>query len=207
MEDVLEVYQRPIDPDTPLVCLDEFSKQLLSNKYNPIPAKPGHLAKEDHEYVREGSSYGYMLAMPHLGKREVFMSEAGTHNSQDFAHALKHLSEQLPEAKKIVLVMDNFTTHTQTAVYKTFPPDVARDLCERFEWHYTPAHGSWLNMAEIEIGKITRSCLKGRVSSQEEMRSSIRSYLDQENKSPRPIKWQFDNETARVKLRSLYPSI
>jgi len=207
MEDVLEVYHRPFNSARPLVNLDEFSKQLLSDKTSPLPPRPGSSRKVDYEYVREGSASAYMLALPHLGLREVFMSESATQRGVDFAHALEYLAEEvLPEAEKIVLVMDNLATHTEASLYKAFPPDKARALCERFEMHYTPKHGSWLNMAEIEIGKIVNHGLKERIGSRENMRASVEAYCVRENKRPKPIKWQFANEDARVKLHHLYPA-
>ena len=208
MEDVLEVYQRPVDPKIPLVCLDEFSKQLLSHVQDPLPPRIGDIEKVDYEYIREGSAAAYMMAIPHLGRRTIFMSEDGTQKGVDFAHALKHLAnEVLPEADKIVLVMDNHTTHFESSLYKAYPPEEARKLCEKFEFHYTPKHGSWLNMAEIEIGKVNRSCFKKRVSSIEQMRESITQYLKRSNENPQPINWQFTNSKARIKLKGLYPTL
>ena len=208
MEDTLEVYHRPVNEKRPLVCLDEFSKQLLSEKTLPLGPRPGSNRKVDYEYVTEGSASAYMMATPHLGTREVFMSEAGTHNGIDFAHALEHLAERvLPDAEKIVLVMDNHSTHSQSSLYRAFAPEKARNLCERFEFHYTPKHGSWLNMAEIEIGKLVNHGLKKRVSSREQMRTQIEAYCKRENQTPRIIRWQFTCENARVKLHHLYPSI
>lgn len=207
MEDVLEVYQRPVDPMRPLVCLDEFAKQLLSENRTPLPARPGSLAKYDSEYVRQGSVTGFMLAMPHLGKRDVFISETGRRTAVDFATCLEHLSAMLPHAQRIVLVMDNLNTHTVASLYKAFTPEQARLLCERFEFHYTPAHGSWLNMAEIEIGLLTRACLDRRIESSEFMKKEIKAYLAHKNQNPVPIKWQFTNEAARIKLHSIYPAI
>jgi len=207
MEDVLEVYQRPIDPMQPLVCLDEFAKQLLSEIRSPLPARPDNLAKYDSEYVRQGSVTGFMLAMPHLGQRDVFISQTGRRTAVDFAHCLEHLEGLLPDAQKIVLVMDNLNTHTVASLYKAFAPEKARRLCERFEFHYTPVHGSWLNMAEIEIGLLTRGCLNRRIESAELMKSEIKAYLNHKNKNPVPIKWQFTNQNARIKLHSIYPSI
>ena len=207
MEDVLEVYQRPVDPMQPLVCLDEFAKQLLSETRTPLPARPGSLAKYDSEYVRQGSVTGFMIAMPHLGQRDVFISETGRRTAMDFAHCLEHLSGLLPNAQKIVLVMDNLNTHTVASLYKAFTPERARYLCERFEFHYTPAHGSWLNMAEIEIGLLTRGCLERRIESSELIRREVQAYLKRKNENPVPIKWQFTNENARIKLHSIYPSI
>jgi len=208
MEDVLEVYHRPPDPQRPLVCLDEFAKQLLSETRAPLPAEPGRPARCDYEYVREGSVTGFMLAMPHLGCREVFVSEEGRRTARDFANCLDYLANTvLPEAPRIVLVIDNLNTHRAASLYETFPPEKARELCERFEFHYTPRHGSWLNMAEIEIGLLARTCLERRIGSREEFRSEIQAYLEWKNRDPRPIQWQFTNEQARLKLKSLYPSV
>ena len=143
MEDVLEVYHRPPDADIPLVCLDEFSKQLLADVTAPLPPRAGDTHKVDYEYERKGSASAFMMAMPHLGTRSIWMSENGTHNGIDFAHALEHLATKvLPEAKKILLVMDNLTTHSTASLYKAFSPEKARALSERFEWHKTPKHGS-----------------------------------------------------------------
>lgn len=208
MEDVLEVYHRPPDDSRPLVCLDEFAKQLLSETRLPIPATASHPARHDYEYVREGSMSGFILAVPHLGGRDVFIGEDGRRTGKDFAACLDYLANRvLPEADKIVLVMDNLNTHKEASLYEAFPPEKARALCERFEFHYTPKHGSWLNMAEIEIGLLVRGCLDRRIGSVEEFRSEIKAYLDRKNETMRPIKWQFTNEKARIKLKSLYPSV
>lgn len=208
MEDVLAVYQLPLDDSRPLVCLDEFSKQLLSETRAPLPATSQNLARYDFEYVREGTISGFVLAMPHLGARDVFVAESGRRTAIDFAACLDYLAnEVLAEADKIILVMDNLNTHREASLYEAFPPEKARELCERFEFHYTPKHGSWLNMAEIEIGLLVRSCLDRRIGSEKEFRSEIAAYLDRKNDSPNPINWQFTNENARIKLKSLYPSI
>ena len=204
----MEVYHRPPNASRPLVCLDEFSKQLLEHVTAPLPSRPGDIEKVDYEYKRKGSASAFMMALPHLGKRSIFMSENGTHNGVDFAHALDHLATNvLPDAEKIVLVMDNLATHSEASLYKAFPAKKARALCERFEMHYTPKHGSWLNMAEIEIGKVSKYGLKERVKSKEDMRTSLKAYEDLANNNPKPIQWQFSNEDARVKLHKLYPSI
>lgn len=208
MEDVLAVYARPPQHDMPLVCLDEFAKQLLSETRDPVAAIPGHLAREDYEYVREGSVSGFMIAMPHLGKRDVFVGSDGRRTAKDFAACLDHLANKvLPGAAKIVLVMDNLNTHKEASLYEAFPPEKARALCERFEMHYTPKHGSWLNMAEIEIGLLARTCLNRRIGSVGEFESEVSAYLERKNKHSKPINWQFTNENARIKLKSLYPSI
>lgn len=208
MEDVLEVYQRPASEEIPLVCLDEFAKQLLSETRLPVPAAPGRPARQDYEYVREGSITGFMVAMPHAGKRDVFVGGDGRRTAKDFAACLDHVANVLlPDAKKIVLVMDNLNTHTTASLYEAFEPEKARALCERFEIHYTPKHGSWLNIAEIEIGLLARTCLDRRIGSTDQFRSEVTSYLDWKNADPKPITWQFTNEKARVKLKSLYPAI
>lgn len=208
MEDVLEVYSRAPVEDRPLVCLDEFAKQLLSETRLPVPAIPGHLAREDYEYVREGSVSGFMIAMPHLGKRDVFVGGAGRRTALDFAACLDHLANTLlPDAGKIVLVMDNLNTHKEASLYEAFPPEKARALCERFEMHYTPKHGSWLNMAEIEIGLLGRTCLDRRIGSVEEFIHEVKAYLAYKNAESKAIHWQFTNEKARIKLKSLYPTI
>jgi DDE superfamily endonuclease len=208
MEDVLAVYERPVRADRPLVCLDEFAKQLLSETRAPVPAIPGHLAREDYEYVREGSVSGFMIAMPHLGQRDVFVGDDGRRTSLDFAACLDHLANALlPEANQIVLVMDNLNTHKEASLYEAFAPEKARALCERFEMHYTPKHGSWLNMAEIEIGLLSRTCLDRRIGSVEEFTGEVTAYLAKKNAESKPISWQFTNEKARIKLKSLYPTI
>lgn len=208
MEDVLEVYQRPPDVNRPLVCLDEFAKQLLSETRAPIPATPRHPARQDYEYVREGSVSGFILAMPHLGKRDDFVGADGRRTAKDFAACLDHLANHvLPGADKIILVMDNLNTHKEASLYEAFPPQKARALCERFEIHYTPKHGSWLNIAEIEIGLLVRGCLDRRIGSEQEFRKEIKAYLGTKNRNPKPINWQFTNEKARIKLKSLYPAV
>lgn len=208
MEDVLEVYARPPQIERPLVCLDEFAKQLLSETREPLPVIAGSPARQDYEYVREGSASGFIIAMPHMGKRDVFVGEDGRRTAKDFAACLDHIANHVfPEAGKIILVMDNLNTHKEASLYEAFAPEKARALCERFEMHYTPKHGSWLNMAEIEIGLLTRTCLDRRIGSQEEFEKEVKAYLEFKNKNPKPINWQFTNEKARIKLKSLYPSI
>ena len=208
MEDVLAVYARQVKGNMPLVCLDEFAKQLLSETRGPVPAIPGHLAREDYEYVREGSVSGFMIAMPHMGKRDVFVGSEGRRTALDFAACLDHLANNLlPEAEKIVLVMDNLNTHKEASLYEAFAPEKARALCERFEMHYTPKHGSWLNMAEIEIGLLGRTCLDRRIGSSMEFKDEVKAYLAGKNAKSKPINWLFTNEKARIKLKSLYPTI
>jgi transposase len=173
-----------------------------------VAAIPGHLAREDYEYVREGNVSGFMIAMPHLGKRDVFVGGDGRRTTLDFAACLDHLANTLlPDAGKIVLVMDNLNTHKEASLYEAFPPEKARALCERFEMHFTPKHGSWLNMAEIEIGLLGRTCLDRRIGSVVEFTDEVKAYLARKNEECKSINWQFTNEKARIKLKSLYPTI
>ncbi len=214
MEDVLATYERKPDPERPLVCLDEFSKQLLSEITPPINAKPasdhsrGKRKRYDAEYVREGSASAFMLAMPHLGKRELFVGKEARRTSLDYAEAIEFLCDELfPQAQSIILVQDNLNTHNEASLYKRFAPAKARRLAEKLEIHFTPKHGSWLNMAEIEISLLARSALKPRVGSRIEFEEAIKSNVSRRNQSPRPINWQFTNSDARIKLKRLYPSV
>ena len=214
MEDVLDVYTAAPDPARPLVCLDEFSKQLLSEVAGPIAPRPGEGGaggqplRYDAEYVREGSASAFMLAMPHLGEREAFIGRGGRRTSLDYAGAIEHLCDNLfPEAEKIVLVMDNLNTHNGASLYKRFPPGKARRLAAKLEVHYTPKHGSWLNMAEIEISLLSRSALGKRIASLEEFRQITLANIARRNRSPHPIRWQFTTEDARIKLARFYPEL
>lgn len=208
MEDVLEVYSRPLDPNRPLVCLDEFCKQLLSEVSDPLPAAPGRPAREDYEYVREGCVSAFMIAMPLEGRREVFVGPEGRRTAIDYALALRHLAEVIhPAAERIVLVQDNLNTHGIPSLYEAFPPEEARRLASRFEVHYTPKHGSWLNIAEIEISVLTRACLNRRIPSQEIFLAEISAFLARKNAHPSPTRWRFSCEDARIKLASLYPHV
>jgi len=171
MEDVLEVYARPRDPQVPLVCLDEFCKQLLKAAREPLPPRPGSPACYDYEYVRHGCASAFMIYAPLEGVREVYLGPEGRRTQQDYALALEMIATQMfPKAEKIVLVEDNLNTHRDSALYATFEPMKARALAERFERHSTPKHGSWLNMAEIEIAAFTKSCLPDRVGDLEQFR-------------------------------------
>lgn len=208
MEDVLSVYERPFDPLTPLVCLDEFCKQLLSETRPRIAPARGRLEKYDYEYIRNGSVSGFMMAAPYLGKRHTYFGSDGRRTSKDFARCLDYLANEIfPDAPRIVLVMDNLNTHTAAALYEAFEPAKALALWQRFEVHYTPKHGSWLNMAEIEIGLMTRRCLSRRIASFEEIKTEVAAYEATKNKESKAIVWQFTNGKARTKLKSLYPSI
>lgn len=214
MEDVLATYERRPDPERPLVCLDEFSKQLLSEIAPPLAPEPsaghskGKRGRYDAEYVREGSASAFMLAVPHLGKREVFVGKEARRTSLDYAEAIEFLCDEMfPHARSVILVQDNLNTHNEASLYKRFAPEKARRLAEKLETHYTPKHGSWLNMAEIEISLLARSALKPRVESRAKFRQAIKSNVSRRNRSPRPINWQFTNKDARTKLKRLYPPV
>jgi len=204
MEDVLEVYHRPRDPDRPLVCLDETSKQLIEERRQPIPAKRGQPARVDYEYRRAGTANLFMLFAPLEGWRHVEVTAQRT--AIDYAHILKDLADtHFPAASKIVLVQDNLNTHRQASLYEAFPPAEARRLAERFEWHYTPKHGSWLNMAESELGVLARQCLDRRIPDQGKLKPEIRAWETARNRHHTSADWQFTTADARIKLKRLYP--
>ena len=204
MEDVLDVYQRPYDPQRPQVCLDETSKQLLGQVTAPTPAEPGRAAREDYEYVRHGTANLFMMCEPLAGRRQVKVTHRRT--AVDFAQVLKELADvHYPEAEKIVLVMDNLNTHKAASLYEAFSPQEARRLIDRFEIHYTPKHGSWLNMAEIELGVLGKQCLDRRTQSQEELAPEVAAWAMKRNGSGQTIDWRFTTQDARIKLKRLYP--
>jgi transposase len=206
MEDVLEVYKLPYNEKRPVVCLDETNRQLIEETQKPRPAQPGQVALYDYEYIRNGVVNLFMMFQPLKGWRQVTVTERRTGN--DFAHCLQDLAEkQYPDAEKIILVMDNLSTHSLASLYATFEPDVALRLTERFEIHYTPKHGSWLNMAELEIGVMSRQCLRRRIASSEKMKSEVQSWVTQRNNGKTSVHWQFTTADARIKLRHLYPKI
>jgi hypothetical protein len=206
MEDVLEVYQRPPDPAFPLVCLDETSKQLIAETRVPIPAKPGRPARRDYEYERNGTANLFMMFAPLEGWRRVKVTDR--HAAVDYAQVLKELSDtHFPEADKIVLVQDNLSTHKPASLYEAFPAPEARRLVERFEWHYTPKHGSWLNMAESELGALSSQCLDRRIPDKETLIEEVAAWQDGRNKNHTKADWQFTTADARVKLKRLYPAL
>jgi hypothetical protein len=206
MEDVLEVYKLPYNEKRPVVCLDETNRQLIGETRIPLPVKPGQAALHDFEYVRNGVGNIFMMSEPLAGQRKVKVTERRT--KQDFARCLYDLSEtHYPQAEKIILVMDNLNTHSLAALYATFEPEKARQLCRRFEIHHTPKHGSWLNMAELEIGIMSRQCLGQRIPSIEQMDIEVRSWAAQRNSQKSTVRWQFTTADARIKLQHLYPQI
>ena len=206
MEDVLEVYQRPYDGNEVLVCMDETSKQQVKETRVPRPAAPGLSAAYDYEYERNGVSSLFMLFAPLDGWRRVEVRERRT--KVDWAHVIKKLvDEDYPDRDRIVLVMDNLNTHKLSSLYEAFEPAEARLIAERLEIHYTPKHGSWLNMAEIEIGVLARQCLDRRIANQDILRGEVNAWQNQRNRDVIRVDWRFTTENARIKLKSLYPSI
>jgi uncharacterized small protein (DUF1192 family) len=206
MEEVLEVYHRPHDPACPLVCLDETSKQLIKETRVPIPARPGRPARTDYAYERNGTANIFMLFAPLDGWRHVAVTER--HAAVDYAHLLKDVSDRwFPDAAKIALVQDNLSTHKPASLYEAFPPAEARRLVERFEWHYTPKHGSWLNMAETELSVLSSQCLDRRIATRQILIDEVTAWEAARNKHHAKADWQFTTADARVKLKRLYPSL
>jgi hypothetical protein len=204
MEDVLEVYKLPYNEQCPVVCLDETNRQLIGETKPPRLVQPGQAALHDYEYVRNGVANLFMMFEPLAFRREVMVTERRT--AQDFAHCLWHFAMVLyPLAEKIILVLDNLNTHTLASLYATFDPDTARRLCERFEIHYTPKHGSWLNMAELEIGVMSRQCLKQRIPTMEKMAKEVAYWVTEKKKKKATVRWHFTTADARIKLKHLYP--
>jgi hypothetical protein len=206
MEDVLQVYQLPYDPDYPLVCMDETNKQLLGEVQAPMACAPGRPALIDHEYVRRGVAQIFLEVEPLAGKRHVAAMEHRTR--KDWAWWIKGmLEERYPHATRVRLVLDNLNTHGPAALYETFEPQEARRLAERLEFHYTPKHGSWLNMAEIELSALTGQCLNRRIPDLETLRTSIAAWENDRNNRPAKIDWRFSTADARIRLKRLYPKL
>ena len=206
MEDVLDVYTRPYDPQRPQLCLDEASKQLLGDTRAPLPARPGAVAKVDHEYERHGTAALFMVNEPLAGRRHVRVRDRRT--AVDWASVIKEVVDELyPEAQRIVLVLDNLNTHTPASLYEAFPPAEAKRLADKLEIHYTPKHGSWLNMAELELSVLARQCLAERFADQGALATAVAAWEAARNAAQATIDWRFTTADARVKLKHLYPSI
>ena len=206
MEDVLDVYELPYNPSRPVVCMDEKPYQLLGDAREPLPMRPGSNQKIDSEYVRNGTCSIFAFVEPLGGRHHVSVHEHRT--AIDWAHEIKYLSDVMyPDAEKIILVMDNLNTHKPASLYKAFPPTEARRIIRRLEIHYTPKHGSWLDMAEIELNVMTRQCLSRRIDSIERLRSELAAWEVERNQELAKIKWHFQTADARIKLISLYPTI
>lgn len=205
MEDTLEVYHRPYSPRHPLVCIDESSKQQVKETRDPLPLKPGKPQCYDYEYERNGVSNLFMIFAPLEGWRHVKVTDRRTH--VDFAHCLKDLVDvYLPKAEKIVWMSDNLNTHKPAALYEAFSPQEARRIIEKIEWHHTPKHGSWLNMAEIELRVLQRQCLNRRIPDQETLTREVAAWEHKRNHTAVKVNWRFTTKDARIKLKKLYPS-
>ena len=205
MEMILDVYKRPFDPRNPVICMDESPKQLIAETRIPILCSPGKPAIYDYEYKRYGTCNIFLSCEPLTGKRMVKITERRT--KREWAHYLEEIAVQYENADKITLIMDNLNTHIPGSLYETFPPAKAKALWDRFEFVYTPKHGSWLNIAEIELSVLTGQCLKRRMDNIELVRKEVRAWQNYRNNKNAKVNWQFTNEDARVKLLRLYPTI
>lgn len=204
MEDVLEVYKRRYDSRFPVVCMDETSKQLVGESRAPIPAKPGRVKKEDNEYVRNGTCNLFMFIEPMRGWRKVWVTDL--RRKVEWAHCVRELLDEVyPKAGKVILVCDNLNTHTGGALYAAFPPKEAKRLCDRLEFHPTPKHGSWLNMAETELSVLSGQCLDRRMENKELVVDEVSAWEKDRNKTEAKIRWRFTMADARIKLEKLYP--
>ena len=205
MEDVLDVYERPSDPARPVVCMDETSAQLVSHTRTPVPPAPGRPARADYEYRREGVANLFLFTEPLAGWRDVTVTDRRT--KADWAEAVRALLDgRYAAAERVVLVMDNLNTHGVASLYQAFPAAEAHRLARKLEIHHTPKHGSWLNMAEIELSVLTRQCLRRRLGSRDRLAHETQAWQTRRNHDKAGIIWQFTTEDARVKLRHLYPA-
>ena len=205
MEQVLDVYKRPYDPEFPVVCMDEMPRQLIGEIVTPVPAGPGRLARHDYEYKRNGVCDIFMANEPLRGWRMAKVTEQRT--KQDWAQFTTEIAAQYPEAKRIILVMDNLNTHAPGSWYENLSPREAKALWDRFELIYTPKHGSWLNMAEIELNVLAGQCLKRRIGDIGTMRKEVAAWVKDRNAIPSTIDWRFTADDARIKLKRLYPKL
>ena len=204
MEDVLDLYAEPYDPARPVVCFDESSTQLLGETRDPLPAKPGRPKRQDYEYVRAGTRNLFLACEPKRGWRHVAITQQRT--MQDFAQQMRWLvDEAFPDVPVIRLVLDNLNTHRVASLYEAFPAPEARRIAKRLEFHHTPKHGSWLNMAEIEFSVLARACLRGRNPDAESLEKAVNANVSERNAAAAPINWRFTNRDARRKLSRLYP--
>lgn len=206
MEDILAVYQRPYNPKRPVVCMDESSKQLIRETRIPIAPQPGQVERFDTEYERNGTCNIFLSCEPLKGWRDVEVTDSRT--KVDWAHYIKKLVDgPYMDAEKIVLVSDNLNTHNASSFYEAFPPQEARRIIEKLEFHYTPKHGSWLNIAEIELSHLNRQCLGRRIPDKETVIKEVTAWNEERNEKHSVVHWQFTNEDARGKLKKLYPII
>jgi hypothetical protein len=206
MEDVLAIYQKPYDPKQPLICMDEKPIQLIEEIRTPLPMQPGQVQRQDYEYKRRGTAVGFMFTEPLSGWRKVRVRERKT--ALDWAQEIRELLEvDYPAVEKVILVCDNLNVHKVASLYKAFPPQEAMRLRKRLEIHYTPKHGSWLNIAEIELSVLARQCLQRRIADLERLRQEVKSWSEDRNARQKGVDWQFTTEDARIKLKHLYPEI
>ena len=205
MEQVLDVYKRPYDVCNPVVCMDETPRQLIGETRKAIPGGPGCVEKYDHEYRRLGTCNIFMATEPLAGRRFTKVTQRRT--KTDWAEFVKDIADRYPDAGKITLVMDNLNTHAPGALYETYPPEQAKALWDRFEFVYTPKHGSWLNVAELEISVMARQCLNRRIDSMRRMTEEVAAWQRHRNNAANRVSWQFTNHEARIKLKRLYPSL
>ena len=206
MEDILDLYQQPYDPEYPVICMDEKPYQLLSETRQPIPMKRGRPKRQDDEYIRNGTCCIFLFTEALTGWRHTSAQEHRT--KVDWAHQVRHLLEvEYPECSKVRLVMDNLNTHSTSSLYEAFPPEIARSLVKRLEIHHTPKHGSWLNIAEIELSAMTKQCLGRRIDKITSLNNELISWEVARNSLQKGVDWQFTTPDARVKLKRLYPQI
>jgi len=208
MEDILDLYSQPFDPRRPIVCLDEFSLQILDEKTAPLKAKPGKIRKEDYEYVRKGTCSVFMIVEPLAGTRQAVVSRR--RRKQEFVEVIRQIAEEWyppGSCDKIALVMDNLNTHRLSLLYDFFEPSRARNMIRRFDSHYTPVHASWLNMAEIEIGSVMTQCLRRRIKSEDRLKRELAVCIADRNEAKRKIRWEFTCEGAREKMGKHYPTV
>ena len=205
MERVLDVYQRQYDSAVPVVCMDETPRQLIRETRSPVPARPGRPAHHDYEYRRCGTCNVFMATEPLAGKRMTQVTERKT--KIDWARFLADIAQRYPDAQRITLVMDNLNTHCPGALYEAFPPARAKALWDRFEFVYTPKHGSWLNVAEVELNVMVRQCLNRRIDSIDALRAEVAAWQQSRDRSHAKVDWQFTTDDARIKLKRLYPTL
>lgn len=205
MEDVLDLYEEPYDEKRPVVCFDESPEQLIEEVRQPLPAQPNQPVRYDVEYRRNGVRNLLMICEPKRGTREVLVTK--TRNKIDFAQAMQHLAQTYASAEVIRVVLDNLNTHKIASLYEAFPPHEARALAKKLEFHYTPKHGSWLNIAEIEFAVLSNMCLKQRIGDEDSLKRVIAANVAERNAKAEPVKWRFTTADARTKLKRLYPVV
>jgi len=205
MEDVLDLYEAPYDPARPVVCFDESPKQLIGEVRESMPPQPGTPARQDTEYQRNGVRDLMMICEPKRGWREVLVMARRT--KVEFAHCMRHIVQTYPDAEVVRVVLDNLNTHKAASLYEAFPPEEARAIARKIEFHYTPKHGSWLNIAEIELAVLSNMCLSQRIPDEDTLRQQVAANVRERNAKASPVKWRFTTQDARRKLNRLYPRV